>query len=448
MSSEQPAIQISNVCKRFEIYEKPHHRLLQSFYKNKKQLFREFWALRDIDITINKGETVGIIGKNGAGKSTLLQIICGTLAPTDGELTINGKIAALLELGAGFNPEFTGRENIYMYATLLGLSDLEIDFKFNDIVAFADIGDFLEQPVKTYSSGMFVRLAFAVIAHVDADILVIDEALAVGDVFFTQKCMRFLRNFQQNGTILFVSHDTSAVTNFCSRAIWLDSGTIKLSGSSKEVTEKYLEGIYEVNQDTKRSQKKKTTPATDSEETLNDPLHDQRLPFLQNSNLRNDLEIFHLEEQQQGFGTGHATILHANLEDQSGKKLSWAVGGETVKISVQVHCSKDIDNPIIGFIVKDKLGQTLFGDNTYLSYMDTPVICQANSDVTGEFTFTMPILPSGAYSITVAFAEGSQEEHVQHHWIHDAITFESHSTSLSTGLVGIPMHSISLATSA
>lgn len=444
MSYEQTAIQISNVSKRFEIYKKPHHRLLQSFYGGKKQLFKEFWALRDIKLKINKGETVGIIGRNGAGKSTLLQIICNTLTPTSGCLKVNGKIAALLELGAGFNPEFTGRENIYMYATLLGLSDQEIDSKFEDIVEFADIGEFLDQPVKTYSSGMFVRLAFAVIAHVDADTLVIDEALAVGDVFFTQKCMRYLRNFQRHGTILFVSHDTSAVTNFCSRAIWIDRGTIKLSGSAKEVTEKYLEGIYEENQDTRGLKTQKPSFNNEIAKKTTSPLVDQRLPFIQNSNLRNDLEIFYFQEPQNGFGTGDAVILQASLTNQSGQKLSWAVGGEMVKISVQVHCNKDINNPIIGFVVKDRLGQTLFGDNTYFTYLDNPVACKANHQITGEFTFTMPILPSGAYSITVAVAEGSQEEHTQHHWIHDAITFESHSSSLSTGLVGIPMHKVSL----
>ncbi len=442
MSSSQAVISLQNISKRFEIYHKPHHRLLQGFFGHRKQYFEEFWALRSISFDVFKGETVGIIGKNGAGKSTLLQIICGTLAPTEGTLEIQGRVAALLELGAGFNPEFSGHDNIYMYAALLGLSKAEIDRKYDDIVAFADIGSFLDQPVKTYSSGMFVRLAFAVIAHVDADVLVIDEALAVGDVFFTQKCMRFLRQFQQNGTILFVSHDTSAIVNFCSKAIWIDQGEIKASGAAKDVTEKYLEGIYEVSQDVSGSKANKA--ASGKRETA--PAVDQRAAFIQCSNLRNDLEIFSFREPEKAFGTGEATITDTRISDTDGNTLTWAVGGETV--SVEIHCSlaKPIHNPIVGFVVKDKLGQTLFGDNTYLSYQQQSVYAEKGDTLVTKFTFDMPILPAGSYSISVAIAEGTQEEHVQHHWVHDAVTFESHATSLSTGLVGIPMRDISIST--
>ncbi len=206
---------------------------------------REFWALRDVEFTVERGETVGIIGRNGSGKSTLLQLICGTLAPTAGEVKVKGRVAALLELGAGFNPEFSGRENVYMCASILGLERAEIDRRFPDIAAFAEIGEFIERPVKTYSSGMYVRLAFAVIAHVDADILVIDEALAVGDAFFTQKCMRFLRDFQKRGSLLFVSHDTSAVINLCRRALWLEEGRMRMAGSAKDVCEAYLATLFE-----------------------------------------------------------------------------------------------------------------------------------------------------------------------------------------------------------
>ncbi|MCK5232398.1 MAG: ABC transporter ATP-binding protein [Desulfobulbaceae bacterium] len=228
MSSEI-VIKVENLSKCFQIYDQPHDRLKQSIYprlqrlagKPPKQYFSEFWALQDISLQVKKGETVGIIGRNGSGKSTLLQMICGTLYPTTGSIQTTGRVVALLELGSGFNPEFTGRENVYMNAAVIGLSKKETDTRFDDIVAFADIGDFIEQPVKTYSSGMMVRLAFAVIAHVDADILVVDEALAVGDAFFTQKCMRFMRNLMKTGTVLFVSHDTGSVRNLCTKAIWI-----------------------------------------------------------------------------------------------------------------------------------------------------------------------------------------------------------------------------------
>ena len=226
MSSDDLAVSVRGLGKSYQIYDRPADRLKQFVMPRLqrragvqvRQYFREFWALRDVSFEIPRGSTVGIVGRNGSGKSTLLQIICGTLSPTLGSVETNGRIAALLELGSGFNPEFSGRDNVYMNALLLGVDRETVDERFDSIAAFADVGEYLEQPVKTYSSGMFLRLAFAVIAHVDADILIVDEALAVGDAVFTQKCMRFIRRFQENGTLLFVSHDPSAVQNLCRSA--------------------------------------------------------------------------------------------------------------------------------------------------------------------------------------------------------------------------------------
>ena len=217
------AIRVQTLSKCYHIYDAPRDRLKQLVASRlqrmagqaPKQYFREFWALKDISLEIKKGETVGIVGLNGSGKSTLLQLICGTLSAAAGSVETHGRIAALLELGTGFDREFTGKENVYINGLVLGLSKEEIDAKYDAIVGFADIGDFINQPVKRYSSGMYVRLAFAVIANVDADILIIDEALAVGDALFSQKCMRFLRDFKKNGTILFVSHNSAAVVNLC-----------------------------------------------------------------------------------------------------------------------------------------------------------------------------------------------------------------------------------------
>ena len=253
MSSDDFAIRVQGLSKYYQIYEAPKDRLKQMLVlrlqrmigKQQKQYFREFKALNNVSFEIKKGETVGIIGRNGSGKSTLLQMICGTLFPTSGSVQTNGRIAALLELGSGFNPEFTGRENVYMNAAVLGLSKEEVDTRFDDIVTFADIGDFIEQPVKTYSSGMMVRLAFAVIAHVDADILVVDEALAVGDAFFTQKCMRFLRGFMKSGTVLFVSHDMGRVQQLCTKAILIKNGKLAKKGSTNDVIKTYLQGKNE-----------------------------------------------------------------------------------------------------------------------------------------------------------------------------------------------------------
>ncbi|MDO8412891.1 MAG: Wzt carbohydrate-binding domain-containing protein, partial [Gallionellaceae bacterium] len=353
-----------------------------------------------------------------------------------------GRIAALLELGSGFNPEFTGRENVYMNASVLGLSNMEINARFDDIVAFADIGDFIEQPVKTYSSGMMVRLAFAVIAHVDADILVIDEALAVGDAFFTQKCMRFLRNFMTNGTVLFVSHDTGSVKNLCNCAVWLEKGQVIQEGMPKEVCELYLAAFYEAQQGISSTTRFRAFKKND--DTL--PLKDQRLEFINSSTLRNDLQIFKFNPEAASFGKGGALIHEVRLLDENEQQLAWIVGGEKVTLRVIVHAYQDLNSPIIGFYVKDRLGQALFGDNTFLSYRERRIHCQEGHELQADFVFYMPLLPSGDYSITIAIANGTQETHEQHHWIHDAVLFKSESSSVASGLIGIPMLEIKLQT--
>jgi lipopolysaccharide transport system ATP-binding protein len=441
------AIKVDNLSKCYQIYDKPQDRLKQSIYprlqyltgQKPKQYFREFWALKDVSFEIKKGETVGIIGRNGSGKSTLLQLICGTLNPTGGNLRVHGRIAALLELGSGFNPEFTGRENVYINAAVLGLSKEETDARFDDIIAFADIGDFIEQPVKTYSSGMMLRLAFAVIAHIDADILIIDEALAVGDAFFTQKCMHFLRRFMKSGTVFFVSHDTGSVRNLCTHAIWLEKGSILQQGSPKEICENYLEAFYEAQQG-KSTKPVKITPANHSVTHAKD----QRREFINTSNLRNDIQLFEFNPEAPSFGKGGAQIISVKFLDKEGNPLSWVVGGEEVALRVEARAHSPLDSPIIGFFIKDRLGQYLFGDNTYLSYIDSPVICAEGQCIIADFLFQMPRLFAGDYSITVAIANGTQSEHIQHHWMHDAILFRSESTSVAGGLIGIPMNDIKL----
>ncbi len=449
MSSDDIAIRAQGLSKCFGIYASPLDRLKQFALprlqnlttRSSKKYYREFWAVRDVSFEIKKGQ---IIGRNGGGKSTLLQMICGTLTPTDGKIQTNGRIAALLELGSGFNPEFSSQENVYMYASVLGLTNVEIDARFKDIIAFAHIGEFIEQPVKTYSSGMMVRLAFAVIAHVDADILVIDEALAVGDAFFTQKCMRFLRGFMKTGTILFVSHDTSSIKNLCSHVIWLEKGQIIKEGTPKEVCEQYLEAFYEVKQGKSSTTKLKEIKTISKEGLHIKDLKDPRLAFINASNLRNDLEIFKFDDEAPAFGKGGAQIHDVQLLDEEKNQLAWIVGGEKITLRVNAHINQNLDSPIVGFSIKDRLGQTLFGDNTFLMYQDQNVYCQAGSELQADFDFYMPLLPHGQYSISVAIANGTQDEHQQHHWIHDAVLFKSESSSVSTGLVGIPMQQIKL----
>ena len=321
MSSEI-AIKVENLSKCYHIYTTPRDRLKQFIFPRLRrfvgeagqQYFKEFWALRDVSFEVKKGESMGIIGRNGRGKSTLLQIICGTLTPTSGTVQTNGRIAALLELGTGFNPEFTGRENIYMTASIYGLTSTEVDARFDQIAAFADIGGHLEQAVKTYSSGMYVRLAFAVIAHVDANILVIDEALAVGDAFFTQKCMRFLREFMESGTVLLASHDTAAIKNLCSTANWLDKGYLREQGTPKEVCEHYLQNYYETQHDGLGVKNGESANDIAYLQTLQSKhTQDQRLPFLNATNLRNDLRLFQFNPDAPSFGLGGSRIIRVEL---------------------------------------------------------------------------------------------------------------------------------------
>lgn len=248
MSSDDVAISVRDLGKCYQIYDRPADRLKQFVVPRVRKAvglpqysyFRDFWALKGISFDVSQGETVGIIGRNGSGKSTLLQIICGTLSPTTGDVQVNGRVAALLELGAGFNPEFTGRENVHMNGALLGLSPEQIETRYPEIAAFADIGSFIEQPVKTYSSGMFVRLAFAVAVHTDPAILIVDEALSVGDIAFQNKCMRKIQDLKAQGTsILFVSHDLSTVQIICDRVIWLQQGQLMQQGDAVSVCQEY-----------------------------------------------------------------------------------------------------------------------------------------------------------------------------------------------------------------
>ncbi len=447
MSSDEIAIKVENLSKCYQIYDKPNDRLkqfvlprLQRFVgRRPKQYFRGFWALKDVSFEIKKGETVGIIGRNGSGKSTLLQLICGTLNPTSGGIQTNGRIAALLELGSGFNPEFTGRENIYMNASVLGLSKEEIDARFDDIVAFADIGDFIEQPVKTYSSGMAVRVAFAVIAHVDADILIIDEALAVGDAFFTQKCMRFLRKFMENGTVLFVSHDTSAVISLCKYAIWINKGGISKLGVAKEVVEAYtqftLQEIYGDKVNLKSVEISKTPDQEEKKNKFTGVTIDEETSVTYVAQLNDS----------SGWESGKANILSVRLLDRDGHDLPNLQGGELVNLEIIASVNESIYSPIIGWLVKDRLGQALFGENTY-TYVNPPLFVNAKEKIKAVFEFHIPLIPNGEYAMSVSIAEGDPFEHTQHHLLHEALLLKVASGKLRYGLVGIPINRVSLTT--
>lgn len=427
------AISVKNLTKTYRIFGHPGDRIKQALSFGRLHFHRDFTALQDVSFEIKKGETVGIVGCNGSGKSTLLQLVCGILKPTSGSLQVNGRISALLELGAGFNPEFTGRENVLFQGALVGLTREEMDARFDDIADFADIGVFIDQPVRTYSSGMFVRLAFSVMAHVDADVLIIDEALSVGDATFTQKCMRFLEQFRKRGTVILVSHDLASITAFCDSALWLDKGRLLAVGSAKDVCEAYLSSIL-------------GTPNFEHEVIEHDDecLADQRQELFHSSTLRNDLEIFRFTPTGATAGTGLAQIIEVRFENCAGVPYGWVVGGEIVALVIRAKALENLASPILGFVVKNRMGQSLFGDNTYLSFADAPKAAAKGSLLEASFSFRMPRLPIGDYAIGVAVADGNQKEHNTHHWLHEAVTFRSHRSSVGGLLVGLPMLNVIL----
>lgn len=457
MSSEV-AIRVENLAKCYHIYDQPRDRLKQFFlpYVQKavriesKQYYREFWALQDVSFEVNKGETVAIIGRNGSGKSTLLQMICGTLNPTRGSIETNGRIAALLELGSGFNPEFTGRENVYLNGAVLGLSKVEIDAKFDEIAAFADIGEFIEQPVKTYSSGMMVRLAFAVIAHVDADILVVDEALAVGDAVFTQRCMRFIRSFQQQGTLLFVSHDMGSVTSLCRRGIWLDRGRLEIDGKAKNVCQAYLqqtlqsvygveEKLYAVGVDA--ADEVPAAAPIEVADATSTTLTDDTPPILDYGGL---FEVTDNLKSARGFRTGKAELIDIRIENMTSPIERVLQGGERVLVRVRARAIEALERPILGFVFHDRLGQTLFGENTLPFTESTPCSVPAGGDFEAAFQFRLPMLPNGDYVVFASVADGELHDNVQHHLLHDALIVKVSSSKVRWGLVGVAFERVEL----
>jgi len=393
--SSDAMVRATGIGKAYSLDSSPLRQLIAQFRPSGQK--RDFWALKPLDLEIMRGDVVGIIGQNGSGKSTLLQILCGTLTPSCGNVQMNGRLAALLELGAGFNMNFTGWENIRLSASLYGLTADEVEMKLPAIEAFADIGDFINKPVKTYSSGMFVRLAFAVIANIDADILVIDEALAVGDVFFTQKCMRFLQEFAQTGTILFVSHDSSSVVSLCNRAILLEHGEMIASGDPKTVTEHYLKRQY----DNKHPRPKKALESSDTEN-----------------------HVIELGQTNNDFGLGGVRILSVHVESEDGQAILQLHGKTKVRLKIGIQANQQTLHPLVGFSLKDRLGQVLFGGNSSDSGMELPALT-AGKSLTITFESEFPGLTLGDYMISVAAGEGTAKEHVMHHWIHDAYALRS-----------------------
>lgn len=443
MNNSGNVISIESIGKCYHIYQKPRDRLIQMISRGKRKLHTEFWALKDVSFSVKKGETLAIIGCNGSGKSTLLQIICGTLNQTEGNVSVNGKIAALLELGAGFNPEFSGKENVYMSCALYGLTPHQIHARYQQIIDFADIGDHIDQPVKTYSSGMYVRLAFSVIAHVDADILVIDEALAVGDAVFTQRCMRFIRRFQQTGTLIFVSHDMGSVLNLCKRAVWLNQGKIQAIGEAKDIAEQYLQfTLQEVyGEETRLNTLESVSRSDSNSDTVS--VHTSN-PNAIGNYYGSCFDFVDNINEANGWKTGAGEITKVLLENLDNDAREVFLGGERIKLKISARLFTKMENPIIGFLFRDRLGQDLFGENT-LPFTDKNVITVSeNNTIEANFIFTLPMLPNGKYTVMISLADGDLYTNVQHHWLHDAIVVTVSSSKVRWGLVGVEFHDVSL----
>ncbi|MBU1413892.1 ABC transporter ATP-binding protein [Myxococcota bacterium] len=417
------ALRLENISKCFQIYEKPHHRLLQGVFRGRKKYYREYWALRDISFTVNRGETVGIIGRNGAGKSTLLQLICGTLTPTSGTIEINGRIAALLELGAGFNPEFTGRENVFLNGAVLGLPQREIHDRFDEIASFADIGDFMEQPVKTYSSGMYVRLAFAVATCVDPDILVVDEALAVGDVKFQAKCFRRFKELVAEGTtILFVTHSTEQIVRHCSWSVLLEQAVIREMGDSKKVSNHYLDLLFGVNRRPHEAGETRTN-GIDKEA----PAHSVLDGVFENRPTYN--------KDEYRWGNGEAEIVDYLVTRDGTMNLSSLQGKEPFFVVIAVIFHVEVINPIFGLTIKTPDGVTICGENSR-DCVGGPVVKSVKKGERVQVQFSIEqYLCSGHYLLSVGVSEEKEGELVPLDRRYDAMYLHIESDKASYGIV-------------
>jgi len=402
--AENPVITVEGLGKLYRIYDQPIDRLKQIIVGTfiRHGYGREHWALKNVTFTVQRGESVGIIGRNGAGKSTLLQMISGTLNPTIGTCQTHGRVIGLLELGSGFNPEFSGRENIFLYGAILGLSQQEIENKFNEIVEFADIGNFLNQSIRSYSSGMVMRLAFSVVAHLNPEILIVDEALAVGDIFFQIKCMERLRSMS-GITRLFVSHDLSAVSRLCERTIVLDGGRLVFDGPTAGGIELYLRLAH--------------TSLFASPEKQ-DVVSDISKPA------EGEISTWTAIANEQVGGSLKAVIKRVMIT-VNGHRQQNVSQGDLVQVHLLIESTLDIKQPIIGYLAKDRYGTNIFGENTVTSGIHLDAI-RADTQTQVHFRFTWPDIRADEYALTFGLGDGPDAlTHIIHCWAHNAISMVS-----------------------
>jgi lipopolysaccharide transport system ATP-binding protein len=402
-----PAIDVRNVSKSYPLSNSQWNRFRHVF-AGQAHPEKGIWALRDVSFRVERGEAFGVIGANGSGKSTLLQIIAGILRPTAGSVEVNGRLSALLELGSGFSPEFTGRQNVYMNASILGLSTEETDARFETIERFASIGSFIDQPIRTYSTGMVLRLAFAVVAHVDPEILIVDEALAVGDIAFRQRCMRRIHDLRAGGTtILFVSHETGDVKAFCERCIWLEKGVVRALGAADDVIGAYLSATVQREQKSDAEDRPHTSEVRQPSTEGTPPVDNTQLPVITHR-----------------YGNGHAEVRAAELTTPAGEPLqSWTGGAPAMlRLTFQVHAP--LRAPLAGFLVRNTKGETIFGSNTTRENYPLPEM-QPGELHRVDFHWVLPALTPGQYAVSVAVSDGGLEEFDVCDYVEDAVVIHA-----------------------
>lgn len=414
------AIQIKNLKKFYNLYKSPKDRFLETLSVRKRKYHTEFAALNGISFDVIKGEVMGVIGTNGAGKSTLLKIITGVLSATSGTVEINGKVSALLELGAGFNQECTGIENIYLNGRMMGYSKKEMNDRLKAIVDFADIGDFIEQPVKTYSSGMFARLAFSVAINVEPDILIVDEALSVGDIFFQNKCFKKFDELKQKGvTILFVSHDIGSVRQMCSRVLWLEKGKQKAFGEASIICDMYM--------DEKRK----------SSEYVSGHISDENggLIFIRKiKEKRNYPSISFVEDR---FNNEKVVIRSTFFENADGEYVNRLYVDNEYRTHVVIECLQDVKNLIVGFVLENNKGLPLFDINNFINQGEVIEGCKGQI-IEIIYEYKLPRIMNGVYLVGVAVAEGTQARHEMLTWLHGVMELEVINQGYNSSYIEIP----------
>ncbi|MEN0678089.1 ABC transporter ATP-binding protein [Plesiomonas shigelloides] len=392
MSSNNIAISVKNISKKYDMFSSPFERLLSLFSINSER-HKEFLALKDVSFEVKKGETVGILGRNGSGKSTLLQIIAGTLNPTNGEVNVNGRLAALLELGSGFNPEFTGRENVYLNGSILGFTNEQMKAKFSEIESFADIGEHIDQPVKTYSSGMAVRLAFAVQACIKPDVLIVDEALAVGDEKFQRKCFEYIESLRENGcSILLVTHSTSTVEKFCQRAVLLNKGNVEGIGAAKEIVDQYHALLYS-DEKTYARYLNSLLPSEISKSMLIDPQEET-------GSVTND-DVF--DNDNKSSDNNDALITKWGCYDTNSLPCEVYRVGEVASIEFEISALGNIKELQAGILIRTIEGVSVFGTSTLYHGMNMYDL-RVGEKIIAKFDFNLNLC-EGTYFVTLAIAE-------------------------------------------